>query len=262
MCLDILGGPDLGHVGACTLLQVDKTWMARGCVRAACLLARGRSTYVPSQGSLQSQRRPNTQFSLSEAEYELLIWDHFGVPKAGWRPSGVNPGPATLLVQALPGRERSCVDAHSSPIVNTNIIVVPGPAHEGRSVVLFIGFLSQIWKFSSSHTGMQAQSRPDTDQGGIQVHLPSISHCQDSVLQLHMWVPPLWHLTTLQNSCEDGREGCHHRFQVGNGGKSRLSDVPEVTQSISGREGTDNSMNNPCSNGSHDLSCMRSTEMS
>lgn len=259
MRLDILGGPDLGHVGACILLQVDKTWMAKGCLHAACLLGWGRSTYVPSQGSLQSQRRPNTQFSLSEAEYELLIWDHFGIPKAGWRAIWGESRPCHA---ALPGRERSCVDARSSPTVNTNIIMVPGQACERRSVVLFIGFLSQIWKFSSSHTGTQAQSRPDTGQGGIQVHLPSISHCQDSLLQLYMWVPPLWHLTTLQYSCEHGREGWHLCFQVGNGGKDRLSDVPKVTQAISGRGGTDKSVSNPCSNSSHDLSCMRSTEMS
>ena len=70
MCLDVLGDLDLSHVGARALLQVDKMWMARGCVHAACLLARGQSGYVTSQGSLQSQWRNNTQFSLSEAEYE------------------------------------------------------------------------------------------------------------------------------------------------------------------------------------------------
>lgn len=77
MCLDNLGDPYLRHVGALSLLKVDGTWMARGCVHAGCLLAQGRSAYMTSQGSLQSQWRNDTQFSFSEAGYELLIWDHF-----------------------------------------------------------------------------------------------------------------------------------------------------------------------------------------
>ena len=68
-----------------------------------------------------------------------------------------------------------CVCTQSGPKMNTNVIVAPGQAHKGRSVALFTGFLSQIWNFSSSHTGKQAQSQPNSDQGGIQVHLTFVS---------------------------------------------------------------------------------------
>lgn len=74
---DKSGDPYLKHVGARALLKVDRVWTARGYVHAAWLLEQGQSAYVTSQGSLQSQWRNDTQFSFSEAEYELLIWDHF-----------------------------------------------------------------------------------------------------------------------------------------------------------------------------------------
>lgn len=71
--------------------------------------------------------------------------------------------------------EELCISTQSGPTMNTSVIVVPGQACEGRSVALFVGFLSQIWKFSSSHTGKQAQSQPSLDPGGIQEHLPFVS---------------------------------------------------------------------------------------
>lgn len=63
ICWTILGDPDLRHVGACVLLQVDKRWMARACGHAACLVAGGQSACVTSQGFQQSQWRNSTDFS-------------------------------------------------------------------------------------------------------------------------------------------------------------------------------------------------------
>lgn len=96
-----------------------------------------------------------------------------------------------------------------------------------------------------------------------------ISHCQDSVWWLHMWVPPLQHLAPCNTSVRMWRECCYHCFQVGNGDKHRLSNVPKVTKVIGDRGGTDKSLNSPCINAapvghidSHHLSCMWSTKMS
>jgi len=80
----------------------------------------------------------------------------------------VNAGRASLLTQGLLGQEGGCVCAHNEYQCYCGAWV-----GTGRSVALLICFLSQIWKLSSSHTGKQAQSQPDSDQGGI--HLAFVS---------------------------------------------------------------------------------------
>lgn len=61
---------------------------------------------------------------------------------------------------------------------------MPGQACKGRSVALFTGFLSQIWKFSSSHTGKQAQSQTNLDPGTPPFWLPVLTEHEKSPASL------------------------------------------------------------------------------